>query len=117
MIRALIACAALTSALPAAPAALAAPAAASEAGDLAESRLRGCLLAGSSAAPQTSLHEAVVQVRAFCLPQINRVRGIRARAATAGLSGKAVKAAEDTAIRALNDEIARTIANFTGLTR
>ena len=91
-------------------------AAANEAAELAESRLRGCLLVGSSAAPQTGLEEAIISVRAFCGTQIRRVRDDRVEAATAGLSGEARKAAEDTAIRALNDEIALTIANFTGLT-
>jgi hypothetical protein len=84
--------------------------------DLAESRLRGCLLAGASAAPTSELRAAVVSVRSFCAPQINRVRGYRVAAAAEGLSGQAAREAEDSAVRALNDEIARAIANFTGLT-
>jgi hypothetical protein len=85
--------------------------------DLAESRLRGCLLAGSSAAPRTELRAAIVSVRSFCKPQIDRLQGFRVDAATAGLSGDEAKTAKDRAIRALNDEIALAIANFTGLTR
>ena len=84
--------------------------------DLAEQRLRGCLLAGASAAPRTGLTEAVVAVRSFCTPQIKRVRNHRVAAATGGLKGEARKSAEDRAIRALNDEIALAISNFTGLT-
>ncbi|MFN4113301.1 MAG: hypothetical protein ACK4GD_05120 [Sphingomonadaceae bacterium] len=108
MIRALALGLALCTAVPAT--------AADDAAELAESRLRGCLLAGSSAAPQTGLREAVISVRSFCTPQIKRVQGDRVKAATTGLSGEARKAAEHTAIRALNDEIALAIANFTGLT-
>ena len=103
---------------------LAAPALAGDAGpagrepaqDLAESRLHGCLLAGSSAAPDTGLREAVISVRAFCGTQLNLVRDMRVRSATAGLHGDDADAAKDRAIRALNDEIAHAIANFTGLT-
>jgi hypothetical protein len=84
--------------------------------DLAESRLRGCLLAGSSAASPTSLRQAVVSVRTFCKPQIDRVLALRVAAAAAGLTGRAADLAEERARRALNDEIARSIANFTGLT-
>ena len=83
---------------------------------LAESRLRGCLLAGSSAAPTTGLREAIVAVRSFCHPQIKRLREFRVATATQGLSGRAAEEAEDRAIRSLNDEIAHAIANFTGLT-
>lgn len=81
---------------------------------LAESRLNGCLLAGSSAAPQDGLREAVIAVRAFCGTQIKRVQHHRIKAATHDLSGPAKTAAEDRAIRALNDEIALIIANHTG---
>ena len=84
--------------------------------DIAESRLRGCLLAGSSAAPVTNLRDAVVSVRSFCATHIKRVRENRVEAATAGLSGAAAENAEENASRALNDEIALAIANFTGLT-
>jgi hypothetical protein len=87
-----------------------------QASDMAESRLRGCLLAGSSAAPHTNLREAVIAVRSFCSAQIHVVRDGRVAAATAGLSGSAATEAEDSAVRALNEEIARAVANFTGLT-
>lgn len=90
--------------------------AANEAAELAEQRLRGCLLAGASAAPQPGLEAAIVSTRAFCGTQIRRVRDNRVKAATAGLSGEDRKAAEDRTIRALNNEIAVTIANLTGLT-
>lgn len=93
-----------------------APANASPEAELAEQRLRGCLLAGASAAPSSGLEAAVIAVRSFCAPQIKRVREDRVRSATEGLKGDAAKAAEDRAIRALNDEIALAIANFTGLT-
>ena len=105
--------------LPIAFAALAAAPAAAEANispELAESRLNGCLLAGSTAAPRSDLREAVVSVRAFCAPQIKRVTGDRVDAAIAGLSGSARKEAENRAIRKLNDEIALVIAKYTGLT-
>lgn len=108
MIRPLALALALSAAVPAV--------AADEAADLAESRLRGCLLAGSSAALGGSLEQAIVSVRSFCASQIKQVRGHRVRAAATGLSGQARKDAEDRTTRALNDEIARAIANFTGLT-
>ena len=82
----------------------------------AQERLRGCLLTGSSAAPRTDLHAAILSVRAFCGPQIKRVRDHRVASATQGLQGDAAKAAKDRAIRALNDDIAKAIATFTGLT-
>lgn len=90
--------------------------AANQGAELAESRLRGCLLAGASAAPQTGLEAAIISTRAFCGTQIRRVRENRVKAATAGLSGENREAAEDRTIRALNNEIAVTIANLTGLT-
>lgn len=82
----------------------------------AQERLRGCLLTGSSAAPRTDLRAAILSVRAFCGPQINRVRDHRVAVATQGLQGEAAKTAKERTIRALNDEIAKAIANFTGLT-
>ena len=82
----------------------------------AEQRLRGCLLTGASAAPRSDLRSAIIAVRTFCAPQIKRVRHDRVAAATSGLSGEATKDAEHHAIRALNDEIALAISNFTGLT-
>ena len=83
--------------------------------DLAESRLRGCLLAGSGAVTQQDLQGAVVQVRAFCGAQINRVRELRVAAATQGLKGDEVREAADRATRALNQEIALAVSSFTGL--
>jgi hypothetical protein len=83
--------------------------------DLAESRLRGCLLAGASGTGQTQLAAAVIQVRAFCGAQINRVQRQRVAAATDGLKGDAAEAARTRAIRALNAEIAQAVANFSGL--
>ena len=50
---------------------------------LAESRLRGCLLAGASSAGQSDLAGKVIEVRAFCGAQIARVRDQRVAAATA----------------------------------
>ena len=82
----------------------------------AEERLRGCLITGAGAAPRTSLREAVAGTRAFCLPQIRRVQRDRVALATAGLEGDAASEAEKRTIRALNNEIALAIANFTGLT-
>ncbi|MEZ5683445.1 hypothetical protein [Novosphingobium sp.] len=85
--------------------------------DLAESRLRGCLLAGSSAVSRPDLQGAVIQVRAFCGAQINRVRDLRVAAAKQGLKDADAREAEDRAIRALNQEIAEAVANFTGLSQ
>ena len=84
--------------------------------DLAESRLRGCLLAGASGTGQTQLQAAVIQARAYCGAQINRVQAQRIAAATEGLKGDAAETAKTRAIRALNDEIAHAVANFSGLT-
>jgi hypothetical protein len=84
--------------------------------DLAESRLRGCLMVGSSSTGQTQLEAAVIQVRAYCGAQINRVQRHRVKAATHGLSGNEAEAAKTHAIRALNAEIAQAVANFSGLT-
>jgi phage-related minor tail protein len=99
--------------------ALAAPALADNVpSDLAESRLRGCLLAGASSAdPVAGLEATIIRTRAYCGAQISRVRDQRVAAATAGLTGSDAKAARDRAIRALNDEIAHAIANFSGLTQ
>ena len=84
--------------------------------DLAQSRLNGCLLAGSSAATGPDLRTAVIEVRAFCGAQIARVRKDRVATARRGLKGDAAREAEDRAVRALNDEIALAVSNFTGLT-
>jgi len=97
--------------------ALATPAAAQEtlSPQQAETRLRGCLQAGAAGAPRTGLREAVIAVRALCTPQIERVRANRVAAATQGLTEEDAARAEKRATRELNDEIARAIANFTGL--
>ncbi len=96
--------------------ALAAPAVADDIpADLAESRLRGCLLAGSSGTGQKKLEGAVIQVRAYCGAQIRRVQDQRVKAATQGLSGNEAEAAKTRAIRALNTEIAQAVANFSGI--
>jgi len=81
----------------------------------AETRLRGCLQAGAAGAPRTGLRDAVVATRAFCAPQIRRVRANRLAAATQGLTGEAAERAARQATQELNDEIALAIANFTGL--
>jgi hypothetical protein len=83
--------------------------------DLAESRLRGCLLAGASSTGQTQLEAAVIQVRAYCGAQIRRVQEQRVAAAIEGLRGDEAEAARASAVRALNDEIAQAVANFSGL--
>ena len=98
--------------------ALAAPAAANDAlaKDLAETRLRGCLLAGASSAETTGgLQATIIRVRAYCGAQINRAREMRVLAATANLSGEEARAAKARVIRELNNEIAHAIANFSGL--
>jgi hypothetical protein len=106
----------LTRALALATLALASPALADDLpADLAQSRLRGCLLAGSSGTGQTQLEAAVIQVRAYCGAQIRRVQEQRVTAATRGLSGNDAEAARTRAIRALNTEIAQAVANFSGL--
>src|SRR5690349_5483735 len=91
--------------------ALAAPASADDdiSPDLAESRLRGCLLAGASGTGQSQLEAAVIQTRAYCGAQINRVQRQRVAAATAGLKGNEAEAAKTRAIRALNAEIAQAV--------
>ncbi|MEL7720871.1 hypothetical protein AAG604_15920 [Citromicrobium bathyomarinum] len=81
----------------------------------AETRLRGCLQAGAGGAPRTGLRAAVVAVRALCKPQIDRVADNRIADATQGLTGDEAEQARQSAILQLNDEIARAIANFTGL--
>jgi hypothetical protein len=98
--------------------ALAAPALADDVPpDLAESRLRGCLLVGSASTGQTQLEAAVIQVRAYCGVQIRRVQEQRVKAAAEGLSGNDAETAKTRAIRALNTEIAQAVANFSGLTQ
>ena len=88
---------------------LAAPVAAGEFDEAAaESRLRGCLLAGSNSAVEGDLRTKVAEVRAFCGAQIGKVREKR----TAGLS----RTEKAEAIRALDYEIAQAIAGFTGKT-
>ena len=85
--------------------------------DIAETRLRGCLLAGASSADSIAgLEATIIRVRAYCGTQINRVRDQRVATATADLKGKAAQSARSRAIRALNAEIAQAVANFSGLT-
>jgi hypothetical protein len=84
-------------------------------GQQAEDRLRGCLLAGSSAAPRTSLAAALQSTRAFCRPQINALAQERTTTATAGLDGVAAEDVRKQTLRQLNNEIAYAVANFTGL--
>ena len=63
--------------LPLAILALASPALADDVPpDLAESRLRGCLMVGSSSTGQTQLEAAVIQVRAYCGAQIIRAHDV-----------------------------------------
>lgn len=89
---------------------LAAPALADDVpADLAEGRLRGCLLAGASSASQSELAAKVIEVRAFCGAQIRRVAANRTAAA-------ATTEAKAAAIRALDTEIAQAVARFSGMT-
>lgn len=81
----------------------------------AEKRLRGCIAAGASSAPRTSLAVALRSVRAFCGPQIGSLADLRVRDATAGLTGARAEEAKRRALTVLNDEIAYAVANFTGL--
>ena len=91
-----------------------------------ERRLRACLVSGSAGAPRDSLVSAVVAVRSLCYTQINRLRDFRLREidGSFGLSRARLSAirqdeldrARDVETRRLNDEIARAISNFTGLT-
>jgi hypothetical protein len=91
-----------------------------------ERRLRACLVSGSAGAPKDSLLSAVVAVRSLCHTQIIRLRDFRLRDIDArfGLPEARLSAARqdeldrarDAETRRLNDEVARAIANFTGLT-
>lgn len=91
-----------------------------------ERRLRACLVSGSAGAPTDSLLSAVVAVRSLCYTQISRLRDSRLRDidASFGLPEARLGAvrqdeldrARDAETRRLNDEIARAISNFTGLT-
>ena len=66
---------------------------------------------------ESQLEAAVIQTRAYCGAQINRVQRQRVAAATNGLKGNEAEAAKTRAIRALNAEIAQAVANFSGLTQ
>ncbi len=91
-----------------------------------ERRLRACLVSGSAGAPRDSLLSAVVAVRSLCYTQINRLRDLRLETVDAdfGLPEARLSPARqdelararDLETRRLNDEIARAIATFTGLT-
>ena len=86
-----------------------------------ERRLRACLVSGSAGAPRDSLLSAVVAVRSLCHTQINRLRDFRLRQVDTETRPTAVyqdelDRARDVETRRLNDEVARTISNFTGLT-
>ena len=84
-----------------------------------ERRLRACLVSGSAGAPNDSLLSAVVAVRSLCHTQINRLRDFRLREIDARLGAARqdeLDRARDAETRRLNDEVARAIANFTGLT-
>ena len=95
-------------------------------GALLERRLRACLVTGAPGAPRDSLVAAVVALRSLCYTQIRRVREFRLAEIDAGFglpearlsaSQEAERErAHDAATRALNDEIALAVANFTGLT-
>ena len=74
----------------------------------AEGRLRGCLLASATNPGQTDLAAKVIAARAFCGAQIKRVRDQRIAAASSS-DAKAEIA------RNLDAEIARAVANFSGL--
>ncbi len=80
----------------------------------AERRLRACL-AASSGDGQGTLEAAVVSARSACLTQIRAVRDQRVIDATAGLAPEAAVVVERRVTRALNNEIAQAIANFSGL--
>jgi hypothetical protein len=83
----------------------------------AEKRLDHCLLAGASAAPRTDLVSAITETRSFCGAQLRRVRSQRVAQARRGLSGDAADAAEQQAVRRLNNEVAVKISRLTGLNR
>jgi hypothetical protein len=84
--------------------------------EMAERRLRGCILAGASTAPRTSLAAALASTRAFCGPQIGDLAALRIESETKGLQGDPAEQAKRRVMRMLNDEIALAVANFTGLT-
>jgi hypothetical protein len=90
--------------------------------DLLEQRLRACLVSGSAGAPRDSLLSAVVAVRSLCQTQINRLRDFRLHEVDRGFGSPeagrqdALEQARKAAIFSLNDEVARAISNFTGLT-
>lgn len=81
---------------------------------LAERRLRACLETNASAR-HGDLAAAVTAARAACQPQIDDARDVRVLEATAGLDPAEAQVVERRVNRKLNDEIARAVANFTGL--
>lgn len=92
--------------------------------DQAERRLRVCLSNGAPGAPR-ELAAAVVALRSLCYTQINRVRDLRLEKVDESLRLPRIgltpnqqierERARDEATRKLNDEIARAISTFTGL--
>ena len=88
--------------------------------------LRACLTSGSAGAPKDSLLSAVVAVRSLCAGQIKRLREYRhaeidrqfglPEAKLTPRRQDELERAHDAATRALNDEVALAISNFTGLT-
>ena len=93
--------------------------------DQVEQRLRVCLSTGAPGAPRESLTAAVTALRVLCYNQINRVREARLKKVDDSLGLPRIgltpnqqierERARDEATRKLNDEIARAISTFTGL--
>ncbi len=93
--------------------------------DQAERRLRVCLSTGAPGAPRESLVAAVTALRTLCYNQITRVRELRHQKAEDDLRLPRIgltpnqqierERSRDAATRKLNDEIARAVSTFTGL--
>jgi hypothetical protein len=99
--------------------ALAAPAQAGEAVpyELALSRLRACVTAGSAGAPRESLQAAVIAVRSLCRPQINRAyEASDRRVAAANPRAKAAQLSElrQAARRTIDYDLAILVSTATG---
>lgn len=94
--------------------------------DQAEQRLRVCLSTGAPGAPRESLAAAITALRSLCYNQIARVRDVRLKKVDEDLRLPRIgltpnqqierERARDAAERKLNDEIARAVSAFTGLT-
>ena len=105
---------------------LSAPAQGQGGSDELTRHLRACLSAGAGGAPKDSLFSAVAALRSLCGVQIKRVRAYRLAEIDRhfGLPGAKLtpqrkdelERAHEAATRALNDEVALAISNFTGLT-